>query len=380
MRPAGTERYIKAAEQFVLNGTIVSVKGYGSGNINGTILVNVRPDDGIKDKRYILQSINTEIFKKPEELMNNIVKVTSYLKEQIIMADGDPERETLTPVCTDEGAFLYRDPSGICWRMYIFIEDTVCLDKSENAGQFYETGRTFGEFQHMLRDFPADSLCEVLPSFHDTPERFEALEKAVKNGNQNRCQEAAAEIAFCMARRDDAGIIASRLKEGKLPLRVTHNDTKLSNIMLDKDSRKGICVIDLDTVMPGSALYDYGDAIRSGANTAEEDETDLNQVSCSVELFEAFTKGFLEGCQGSLTAEEIKLFVRAAWTITLEQAVRFLADYLMDDVYYRIRYPKHNLDRTRNQLKLVSDIEEKWQQLESIAAMAADSSEQAARG
>ncbi len=369
MRPAEEEKYIEVAKHFVPDEIIVSAKRYGSGNINSTVLVQVQSDqDGIK--KYILQAINTEIFKNPTALMNNIVLVTSYLKEQIVLAGGNPKRETLTPIGTDAGVFLYRDESGAYWRMYEFIEDAVCLEQSENVSQFYETGRTFGHFQYMMKDFPAACLVEVLQGFHDTPARFEALKQAVKTGNQERCQETEKELAFCLEREKDAGMIAFGLQDNTLPLRVTHNDTKLSNIMLDKDSYKGICVIDLDTVMPGSALYDYGDAIRSGANTAAEDETNLDKVSCSIELFEAFTKGFVKGCRKSLTAEEIRLFVRAAWTMTLEQAVRFLSDYLMDDVYYRIRYKKHNLDRTRNQLKLVYDIEGKWQQLEEIAIRA----------
>jgi len=360
------EEFKSAAEQFELSGRIVSAIPFGNGNINSTILVETEiPEDGTH-RKYILQSINTEIFKNPQALMNNIVQVTSYLKEQISLGGGNPDRETLTPVRTKDGEWLYCDLRGKCWRMYLFITDAVCLDQSESSEQFYETGAAFGHFQYLLRGFPVENLYEVLPDFHHTPKRFQALEHAVTYGNRERCDEAYEEISFCMQRKSEAGMIAEGLRTGVLPLRVTHNDTKLSNIMLDKYSRKGICVIDLDTVMPGSVLYDYADAIRSGANTAQEDETDLSRVNCSLELFEAFTRGFWEGCRGILTKEEVELFVRAAWTITLEQAVRFLSDYLMDDVYYRIRHPKHNLERTRNQLKLVADIEAKWSELEQI--------------
>lgn len=360
------DEFKSAAEQFELSGQMISAVPFGNGNINNTILVETI-DNG-EYKKYILQSINTDIFKNPKELMDNIVQVTSYLKKQICLEGGDPDRETLTPIRTKSGAWMYCDPQGKCWRMYLYITDAVCLEQSESAEQFYETGAAFGYFQYLLNAFPAEELYEVLPDFHNTPKRFQAFDYAVKHGNKERCNEASEEIAFCMQRKNNAGIIVEGLQTGILPLRVTHNDTKLSNIMLDRYSRKGICVIDLDTVMPGSVLYDYADAIRSGANTASEDETDLSKVSCSLELFEAFTRGFWEGSRGILTPEEVQLFVRAAWTITLEQAVRFLADYLMDDVYYRIRRPKHNLERTRNQLKLVADIEAKWEELEQIVS------------
>lgn len=363
----GWRDYQKIADQFCLKGRTVSAIPYGNGHINDTILVETAADEEAKGERYILQTINTEIFHDPYALTENIVSVTGYLKEQILKEGGDPFRETLTPIPVKDGSYLYRDGEGSCWRMYLYIADAVCLEQAGSARLFYESGAAFGHFQYLLRDFPAAGLHEILPGFHDTPSRYLSLEEAVRTGNRERIKESERELAWLLSRREQAGILAAGLADGSLPLRVTHNDTKLNNIMMDAKTGKGICIIDLDTVMPGSALYDYGDSIRFGASTAAEDEIELGRISCSLELFEAYTRGFLKGCRGILTEREKELFVRAAWTITLEQGVRFLTDYLLNDPYYKTGYPAHNLDRARAQLALVRDMENKWERMKELA-------------
>lgn len=360
--------YQKITEQFCLEGRAVSAVPYGNGHINDTVLVETAAGRDGEGRRYILQTINTKIFRDPDALTENIVSVTGYLKEQIRREGGDPLRETLTPIPVKDGSYLYRDEEGSCWRMYLYITDAVCLEQVESAQQFYESGAAFGHFQYLLRDFPAAGLHEVLPGFHDTPSRYRSFEEAVRNGNRERVRETETEIAWIRSRRENAGMLAAGLADKSLPLRVTHNDTKLNNIMMDAKTGKGICIIDLDTVMPGCALYDFGDSVRYGASTAAEDETQLARVACSLELFEAYTRGFLEGCRGSLTAREKELLVRAAWTVTLEQGVRFLTDYLLNDPYYKIRYPLHNLVRARTQLALVKDMEKKWDRMTEIVS------------
>ena len=337
--------YIAIADQFDIEGEIISAEPFGNGLINSTILVVTSA------RRYIMQAINTNIFTCPDKLTENIVRITDFLKGKIAARGGDVMRETLTPVRAKNGGFLVGN-----WRMYHFIEGCVCLERIENPSQFYETGKAFGHFQLMLNDFPAYSLFEVIPDFHNTPKRVKSFEQAVEKGIKERIEESENEIEALLSRKGDVSIIMDGLANGAIPLRVTHNDTKINNIMLDADTLRGVCVIDLDTVMPGSALFDFGDAIRSGANPAGEDESDLSKVYCSAQLFEAFAKGFIEGMEGNLTANERNLMVRAAWTIVYEQAVRFLGDYLMGDVYYGIKYPKHNLVRAKNQLALMMDI------------------------
>ena len=347
--------YIAIANQFDIEGEIISAEPYGNGLINSTILVVTSV------RRYIMQAINTNIFTCPDKLTENIVRITDFLKGKIAARGGDVMRETLTPVMAKNGGFLVGN-----LRMYHFIEGCVCLERINNPSQFYETGKAFGHFQLMLNDFPADSLFEVIPDFHNTPKRVESFKQAVENGIKERIEECENEIKALLSRKGDVSIIMDGLDSGAIPLRVTHNDTKINNIMLDANTLRGVCVIDLDTVMPGSALFDFGDAIRSGTNPAGEDESDLSKVYCSAQLFEAFARGFIEGMAGNLTENERGLMVRAAWTIVYEQAVRFLGDYLMGDVYYSIKYPKHNLVRAKNQLALLLDIENKWDELEGI--------------
>lgn len=353
--------------QFAVQGDILAVKEYGSGHINRTELVEMKQDG--QCRRYILQQINTDIFQNVEQLMENIVGVTDFLRRKIKERGGDPDREALCVIPTKDGASFYRADEK-CYRMYRFIEDAACYDVVEKPGDFYESALAFGTFQSLLADYPADTLHETIADFHCTPKRFEAFQKAVKEDACGRVKDTAKEIAFLNEREKEMHVLTDLQKAGRLPLRVTHNDTKLNNVMLDAKTGKGICVIDLDTVMPGLSVCDFGDSIRFGANTAAEDETDLSKVSLSLELYEQYVKGYLKGCRGSLTGLEKEMLPMGAKLMTLECGMRFLTDYLMGDTYFRIHRERQNLDRCRTQLALVEDMERKWEQMADIVAMA----------
>lgn len=351
--------------QFALSGQIVSVAPFGNGHINDTYLVECALAEGGK-RRYILQRMNGDIFKNTEELMENVVNVTNFLKKKIEAAGGDPLRETLTVIPTKDQKNYLRNEDGNCYRLYVFIEGAYCLDAVESPEDFYNSAVSFGNFQRLLADYPAATLHETIPNFHNTVSRFADFQKAVEEDVCGRRKDVEAEIAFVREREADCHVICDALAKGEIPLRVTHNDTKLNNIMLDDQTGKGICVIDLDTVMPGSALYDFGDSIRFGASTGAEDEQNLDLISCNLELFEIYTKGFIEGCGGSLTKNEIRLLPMGAKLMTLECGMRFLADHLQNDIYFKIHRPNHNLDRARTQFKLVADMEQKWEQMAAI--------------
>lgn len=343
---------------FLIEQDIVSVEAYGSGHINRTYLVTAA-----SGKKYILQGINTSIFKNTAELMENILGVTSYLRKEIIKNGGNPERETLTVILTGDGKSYYTEDNGDTWRMYHFIEDAVTFDQVESKEDFYESAKAFGNFQAMLADYPAETLHETIPDFHNTAKRYLDFEKAVEADICGRAAEVAEEIAFVRQRKDEMSLLHELLSKGELPLRVTHNDTKLNNIMLDAKSHQAVCVIDLDTVMPGLSVHDFGDAIRFGANTAAEDEPDASKASLSLELFEIYVKGFLEGCNNRLTAKEIEMLPMGAKMMTLECGMRFLTDYLSGDTYFKTTREKHNLDRCHTQFALVADMEVKWQKM-----------------
>lgn len=349
---------------FKWNGTILEINPYGSGHINDTYLL--RTDKDGTEKRYILQRMNHSIFKNPQELMENIEHVTRHLRKKIESYRGDPDRETLNLVPTLENKSYFIDEDGNYWRMFYFIEDAISYDSVEKPSDFYESAVAFGNFQRLLADFPAATLHETIKGFHDTKSRFEVFKNAVKSDKMKRAENVQAEIDFVLKHEETACILGDMLNKGELPLRVTHNDTKLNNIMIDKKTGKGICVIDLDTVMPGLAINDFGDSIRFGANTGAEDEKDLSKISCDIELFRLYTKGFIEGCAGSLTDKEIKMLPMGAKVMTFECGMRFLTDYLEGDIYFKIHREGHNLDRSRTQFKLVKDMEEKWDTLQAI--------------
>lgn len=366
MKQSETERVRhNIASQFQMEGTITEMEPFGSGHINDTYRITCNVGGG-KTKRYILQRMNHEIFKNPKELMENVLNVTSFLRDKIVADGGNPDRKTLNVIQTKDGENYLKDIDGNYWRIYLFIEDAISFDVVEKPEDFYNSAVSFGNFQKMLSDYPAETLHETIVDFHNTVKRFGDFKKAVEADVCGRAKEVQEEIQFVLDREADTHIICDALAQKKIPLRVTHNDTKLNNIMMDKKTGKGICVIDLDTVMPGSALYDYGDSIRFGANTGEEDEKNLDLISLDLDLFDIYTKGFLEGCGGSLTKEEIELFPMGAKLMTFECGMRFLADYLEGDVYFKIQRPEHNLDRARTQFKLVADMEEKWEQMQQI--------------
>lgn len=347
---------LEAVYQFPLNGKPISCEPYGEGHINRTYQVITDADAW-----YILQHINGKVFLDIAALMENIGAVTRHLT----CKDSDP-RHTLTIVPTKDGRDYYVDEAGESYRMYIFVRDSLCLQLPETPQDLYRSGQAFGRFQRQLADFPAGSLHETIVNFHNTPDRYRKLHEAMKADVKGRLQEVGPEIAFVLDREERAGRLQAMQQQGLLQTRVTHNDTKLNNVLLDDKTREALCVIDLDTVMPGLAAHDFGDSIRFGASTAAEDETDLSKVSMSLPPFETYAKGFLEGCGDSLNRHEKDTLPEGAWAMTLECGVRFLTDYLMGDVYFRIHKPQHNLDRCRTQFKLVADMEAKWQQMAAI--------------
>lgn len=366
-REDGCIRKQEVIGHFPLEGTLISSDPYGNGHINDTFILCYRDDKGVV-RRAILQRMSCEIFKDPPALMENILGVTSFLRKKIIENGGDPERETLNVISTDEGLPYYRDGDGNYWRCYKFIENSISYDTVENPEDFYRSGVAFGHFQRLLADYPAKELHETIEGFHDTVKRFETFKRVVAEDRMGRVASAGPEIQFVLDHEADMGILGALQQEGKLPLRVTHNDTKLNNILMDTETGKALCIIDLDTVMPGLAVNDFGDSIRFGANTAAEDETDLSKVSCDLELFRLYTEGFLEGCAGSLTDMEIRMLPMGAKIMTLECGMRFLADYLEGDVYFKIHRERHNLDRARTQFALVADMEQKWDEMEKIVS------------
>ncbi len=338
--------------------TLLGAARYGQGHINDTFCVVCQPQEG-DAVRYILQGLSLAAFPHPDELMENFIGITSYLREKIIAAGGDPLRETLSLVKTKEGKDYYTDTNGKVWRLTPFIENTDCF-QSATPELFEASARSFGRFQYMLQGYPAETLHEAIVNFHNTEDRFAKFEAALAADKLDRAKDIAPEIQFVMDRKADCSVALQALREGKLPLRVTHNDTKLNNILIDRTTGEGICVIDLDTTMPGLSINDFGDSIRFGANHSKEDEKDLSKVNFDIDLYEAYTRGFLEGARGSLTQGELEYLPWGARLMTLECGIRFLTDYLDGDHYFRIHRPEHNLDRCRTQFKLVKDMEEQF--------------------
>lgn len=345
--------------QFKVVGDVIEVRPYGNGLINGTYLITCF--DGDNKNRYILQMINSNVFKQPEHVMENILKVTDFLRKKV-----ETSREVLTVVHTRDDGYYRYDNDGHLWRMYEFIEDSICLDRPEFLEDFYQAGLAFGKFQRYLSDFSPECLHETIPDFHNTPKRYENFLKAVEQDKMGRAKDVADEIEFVKARKDFYSVLIDSNKKGELSVRVSHNDTKMNNVMLDYDSRRALCVIDLDTIMPGFSVTDFGDAIRFGASTAAEDEKDLSKVWLDINLFEIYTKGFIKGCGGQLPKSEIMLLPEGAKMMTIECGMRFLTDYLEGDTYFKTDYSEHNLVRFRTHMKLVLDMEEKWDKMKRI--------------
>jgi Ser/Thr protein kinase RdoA (MazF antagonist) len=347
---------IEQAFAFQTDGKPISCVPYGEGHINRTYLVT----DDIANQ-YILQKINQNVFRKPDLLMLNIAAITSWAKKT-----AASPRAVLELVLTERNKLWLLDTDGEYWRMYRFIRDSICLQMAGSAADFAESGIAYGRFQRQLADFPADSLYETIPRFHDTLLRCQNLKEAVQNDCCGRVKDVGPELAFAFERETYAGKLLALESAGVLKRKVTHNDTKLNNVLLDRDTRKALCVIDLDTVMPGLLVNDFGDAIRFGASTALEDERDLSRVKLSLPYFKAFTESFLSVCGDSLDSNEREYLCDGAKMMTLECGIRFLTDYLAGDTYFRISRDGQNLDRARTQFKLVAEMEKAWDEMQGI--------------
>ena len=363
MKPVTEPILCAAASAFDFGGPMVcDPHHYGEGHINDTFVV-WRADH---TKRFILQRINTDTFTDPAGLMENICGVTRHLRAKIQAEGGDPGRECLNVIPTLSGAAYYIDSEGNAWRAYDFVENTVCLQQVGCEADFRTVAETLGKFQNQLADYPASTLHETIARFHDTPNRYANFEKALAADALGRAKTIAPEIAFIHAREKDCHVLLDQLAAGEIPLRVTHNDTKINNVLLDEATGKGICVIDLDTVMPGLSAYDFGDSIRFGANHCAEDEADLSKVNFSMELFEIYTKGFLQAAGEAFTPLEKQTLPWGAKLMTMECGMRFLSDYLEGDHYFHINYEQQNLNRARTQFKLTSGMEENWDAMQKV--------------
>lgn len=341
------------------------VKPFGAGHINETYAVYMPGREG-DELSYVLQRVNSNVFKDPAGVMDNIFGVTEYLRNVIRREGGDPDRETLSYIKTKSGCNYFEDSEGEPWRCYNFIPDSVCYQLVEEPEQFYQSGSSFGHFLKQLCDYPASKLNETIPDFHNTVKRFGAFQVALKRDLKNRAASCRPEIDFALAREKDCGVLVEQQDAGILPLRVTHNDTKLNNILFDEKTGKGLCIIDLDTIMPGLAANDFGDSIRFGAATAEEDEQNLDLMHFDISLYELYVKGYLEETKDVLTEAEIKSLPWGARLMTLECGIRFLTDYLQGDTYFKTDYPEHNLVRARTQFRLVDEMEQQFDRMQEL--------------
>ena len=353
------------SHHFQFEGQFLDAQSYGFGHINDTYVARFRQPNG-RIHRYIVQRINHNVFKKPEDVMHNMELVTNHMRVKVIAAGGDPTRETVTLIPTNDGNTFCKSSAGDYWRVHEFIEGAQTYLKGEHLEHNYHAAKAFGKFLGMLSDFPAGRLYETIPDFHHTPKRFSSFVQAVEEDPKNRAHSAQSEIEFVLQRAKEASILMDMLASGEMPQRVTHNDTKIDNVMIDKKSGEGICVIDLDTVMPGLVVFDFGDSVRSGANPAAEDEQDLSKVFLDLAIFDRLAHGFLEEARKFLTTNEINHLAFGAKLITYEQSIRFLTDHINGDIYYKISRENHNLDRCRTQIKMVRDMEQKFDQMTNI--------------
>ena len=351
-------------DQYGFNGTVKEIKPITIGHINDTFVVEYDVAGNVD--KYLLQWINHNVFKNPVAVMENVVGVTEHIKKKIAEAGGDTEREVLTVFKTNNGENYVKTEDGGHWRVYNFVDDSYSLDGVSSRDDFKMAAIAFGNFQKQLADYPIETLKDTIPNFHNTVSRFNDFKIALEENKSGRKDEAKEEIEFVLAREKDCSVLTDMLNSGELPLRVTHNDTKLNNVLFDKTTNKPLCVVDLDTVMPGSSLYDFGDSIRFGANTGAEDEKDLSKISLDLDLFKAYVEGYLESAGDSLTKNEIEYLPFASKLLTFECGMRFLGDFLNGDVYFKTEYPAHNLVRARTQFKLVADIEAKFSEMQSI--------------
>jgi aminoglycoside phosphotransferase (APT) family kinase protein len=340
--------------QFQIEGEFLDARPYGTGHLHDTLLVNMI--DNQRHVPYIFQRINHFAFRNPSVLMENIVRVTGFIRQKLEaqhLTKNDISRRVLTVILTRDGEAFYRDAGGNYWRAYIFIKGAQTYDKLDSLDQAYQVAYMFGQFLVLLQDFPDPPLQESIPGFHNGPKRFRDFQEALAADPQNRAITAKAEIDFLLDRAPMFDVIPDLVQRNKIPIRVTHNDPKVNNVMLDDVTGKGVCVIDLDTVMNGVSLFDFGDLARSGLSSAAEDERDLSKVSIEIPRFEAILKGFLAGVGESLTQTEQDYLVFSSKLMTLLIGMRFLTDYLQGDVYFKVHRQGHNLDRCRRQFKLV---------------------------
>ena len=357
------EGILKACGRFTGNAAIKSIERYGEGHINDTFLV--KTDENGEEKKYLFQRINDKVFKDVPRLMNNIKLVTEFARKKISERGGDADRESLTIIPTHGGDPYYYDGKDY-YRMYKFIDRSITYQISEGKETFYQSALAFGRFALLIADFDANLLFESIPRFHDTRKRFTDLKNAAEENSAGRKRLCEKELEFAFAREDKAGIIVDKLASGEIPSRVTHNDTKLNNVLFDAESKKAIAVIDLDTIMAGSLCYDFGDSIRFGCNTAAEDERDLEKVNFDIGLFEAYAKGYLSELKGVLKPSETENLATGALMMTYECGMRFLEDFLRGDVYFNVSRENHNLDRARVQFRLLGQMEEKLPQMKEI--------------
>jgi hypothetical protein len=352
----------EVVSNFQFEGSYVGAEPIVAGHINDTYRVDY--DSNGLVKHYILQRINRYVFANPEGMMRNIQLVTNHISAKILAAGGDAQRETLSLIPTvAENSYLETN-EGECWRGYRFIDNARTYDRVEDILQAYHAGAAFGKFLSWLSDFPLHRLIETIPDFHHTRKRFETFVNTVEKDELNLAHTVAAEIAFILQREREASLLVDAYQAGDLLLRITHNDTKLNNVMIDNLTGKDVCVIDLDTVMPGLALYDYGDAIRSITNTAAEDEQELSKIKFDLQVFEAYTRGYLEAVGEVLSAREKELLAISAILMTLECGMRFLTDHLQGDRYFKVMRPGHNLDRCRTQMRMVVEMEEQQEMMQ----------------
>jgi len=351
--------------QFQIEGEIIDIKPYGSGHINSTFLVQLRQKNGTI-QRLILQRINEFVFTEPDKVMANIERVTTHLRQKIMHEGGDPNREALNFLPTKNGRSYHKTITNDYWRVERFIEGAKTYQNVPSLHHYYEAAYAYGRFQSMLADFPVNELYETIPDFHHTVKRLIAFETAVAQDKIHRVHTVTDEINFIRDRIDMAPVLTTLQESKNIPLRVTHNDTKFDNVMIDIQTGKGVCVIDLDTVMPGIAMFDFADAVRSGANLSAEDEPNTNSVQFNLEIYERLAHGFLDATRHNLTPLEIDHLAFAARLITYEQAMRFLTDYINGDRYYKIDHLQHNLDRCRTQVRLLQLMEENQIEMANI--------------
>ncbi len=350
---------------FIVEGSLICFSPLGQGHIHDTFLVEIKTDEKIK--KYTLQRINTRVFQEPELMMANWEKVAQHVNRKLIELEGEKtSKKSIRPVLTQSGQSYYRTPQGEYWRLYHYVDGCHTIETATTPEQAFEAGRAFGFFQKLIADLSPQELHETIPYFHHTPRRFERFLLAIEQASPERKARAADTISFALSRQSLVSLVTDGLSSGRLPVRVSHNDTKINNVLFDDETGKGICVIDLDTTMPGSPLYDFGDLVRTGTCAAAEDETDLDAVAMDMDLFEAVAEGYLSETADLLVEPERELLFMAGPLITFTIGLRFLTDYLEGDIYFKTKYPEHNLVRARTQFKLLHSMEKQQRQMQTV--------------